>query len=281
MKLLLLKHQVPMIKVFSKLFMSTIKKNKTKQNTDIKTVKTSIRPEIELIEAFHQWNGVGNKYSSTIAPHFFPQWSFPSLFEILKQTNFPLFKIMNQGCKLTVLSSIAQDHELVIKAQLESIVHEETKIRINQQVSISQNNQPLIDALIYSVIPIKKSLKKNEIKLDKNYEQAFEINFNQKMIREFGLISGDLNPIHMSSFMARMLGHKCSLAHGFSILSKVFELYETEYSKIKEIDIKFLRPLYLPNTVSLFIYPKEDLKQKFIVVSMDKKKIHAAGSVLS
>ena len=95
------------------------------------------------------------------------------------------------------------------------------------------------------------------------------------------LISGDLNPIHMSSFMARMLGHKCSLAHGFSILSKVFELYETEYSKIKEIDIKFLRPLYLPNTVSLFIYPKKDLKQKFIVVSMDKKKIHAAGSVLS
>lgn len=43
---------------------------------------------------------------------------------------------------------------------------------------------------------------------------------------EFGLLSNDINPIHMSSWVARLLGHRSRIAHGVMVLGKVFSVLE-------------------------------------------------------
>lgn len=71
--------------------------------------------------------------------------------------------------------------------------------------------------------------------------------------RRYGRISGDCNPIHLSSITARLFGLKSAIAHGMwsktrCLAALDMQLPDAGYS----VDVTFHRPLYLPSNVKFY-----------------------------
>ena len=71
--------------------------------------------------------------------------------------------------------------------------------------------------------------------------------------RRYGRISGDCNPIHLSSITARLFGFRSAIAHGMwsktrCLAALEMQLPDAGYS----VDVTFHRPLYLPSNVKFY-----------------------------
>ena len=75
--------------------------------------------------------------------------------------------------------------------------------------------------------------------------------------REYAGVSGDFNPIHLSSLSARVLGLKRSIAHGMYLASRVLTSIESVAAERFEWDIGFAAPVFLPATVAVRIEDEE------------------------
>jgi acyl dehydratase len=71
--------------------------------------------------------------------------------------------------------------------------------------------------------------------------------------REYAAVSGDFNPIHLSTVSARLLGMKRSIAHGMYLAARVLADVEAGVGSRHEWDIRFAAPVYLPAAVALRI----------------------------
>jgi hypothetical protein len=71
--------------------------------------------------------------------------------------------------------------------------------------------------------------------------------------RRYGRISGDCNPIHLSTLTAKMFGFRSAIAHGMWSKARCLaaledQLPESGYS----VDVNFHRPLFLPSKVKFY-----------------------------
>ncbi len=97
--------------------------------------------------------------------------------------------------------------------------------------------------------------------------------------RRYGRISGDCNPIHLSSFTAKMFGFKSAIAHGMwsktrCIAALEEQLPESGYS----VDVAFQRPLYLPSKVKFYTRQLET-GQHFSLFNYRGEKAYLTGLI--
>jgi acyl dehydratase len=69
--------------------------------------------------------------------------------------------------------------------------------------------------------------------------------------RRYAGVSGDVNPIHLSSLTAKALGFKRAIAHGMWVKARVLAALEGRLPEAMAVDVGFRKPLYLPSTVTL------------------------------
>jgi len=70
--------------------------------------------------------------------------------------------------------------------------------------------------------------------------------------RRYAGVSGDLNPIHLHPFSARMFGFRRPIAHGMWTAAAVAAALEGEMPGELNYAVSFRRPIPLPSTVRLF-----------------------------
>lgn len=233
---------------------------KRKLRSDNKT-NILINPDNELIDQFHNYLGKEEKYSTTIAPHLFPLYSFIPLFKKLELLPYPLFKILNQGVEITISKEIPRK-EFNLTVEVESPIEEENKIKLPQNISFNNiNGETFLMAKIHGVIPLKSNKTKSKKEVP-NFEAEHEIilKYTKEKARRFALITGDVNPIHLSSIIAKIFGFKSSIMHGFGILSDIFEEIEASYGRIESIKISFIKPVILNSKTLLKIESKQNNK---------------------
>lgn len=95
--------------------------------------------------------------------------------------------------------------------------------------------------------------------------------------RRYGAVSGDRNPIHMSSLAARAFGFPKAIAHGMWTKARSLAALEGRLPDAYEVDVVFKLPLLLPATVEYATRPHGDGWQ-FGLRSRSGKP-HLAGSV--
>ena len=84
---------------------------------------------------------------------------------------------------------------------------------------------------------------------------AEELVYPKNMGWKYAAVSGDYNPIHLSSFLAKNFGFKSSIAHGWNSASRVFACVEKQTGKeLKSIKVNFKTPIALPDKVKLELY---------------------------
>lgn len=216
-----------------------------------------------LVVDYIRWTGgTLGRYEKTLPPHLFPQWGFPLIAQTLQGIPYPLTGVLNQGCKITVHHALPADQPLILKARLESVEEDEKRARLHQRLVTGTHTEPeSIVADVYAVVRLKSSGSKKKRDKPSVPEHAVSIgkrDVNATAGRDFALLTGDFNPIHWIRWAAKLSGFKSTILHGFASLSIAIEqlngYFESEgHPPWKSIDVRFVRPLVLPNTAQLYI----------------------------
>ena len=74
--------------------------------------------------------------------------------------------------------------------------------------------------------------------------------------RVFAALTGDVNPIHSVPPIARLAGFRGCILHGFDSFARVHgsltQLAEARGERLRVLDLVFVKPIVLPQAVSLF-----------------------------
>jgi acyl dehydratase len=69
--------------------------------------------------------------------------------------------------------------------------------------------------------------------------------------RRYAKVSGDVNPIHLSSLTAKAFGFKRAIAHGMWVKARALAALQGRLPDVVTADVAFKKPLFLPSTVTL------------------------------
>jgi len=95
--------------------------------------------------------------------------------------------------------------------------------------------------------------------------------------RRYGKISGDMNPIHLSPFSARLFGYPKAIAHGMWSLARSTALLEPRLGRApRKLECAFKQPLFLPGRVALK-HQKAAGGIEFSLLSRNSDKVHVVG----
>jgi acyl dehydratase len=99
--------------------------------------------------------------------------------------------------------------------------------------------------------------------------------------RRYGLISGDVNPIHMSDLTARAFGFRGAIAHGMWSLGRLASEFEAaQFDGGCELNVSFKLPIFMPAWVMLQRWSIEN-GTGFALRDAQGDKPHLTGTLMS
>lgn len=280
----LLFHQRPMLKLITKLFLQFLSPFRKKVKLrNLETSKDNISISKTIVTNYHKWLNVEDKYSGKIAPHLFPLWSYPDLFKLGKKLNLPLYKVLNQGCRMKINQPLSLNENLNMKIEIYKTQDLASKYRINQRIITGTELYPnALEAEIYAVILKKKaSFKEKSKSIDlSRFTFIDDLFVSNKDAKSYAFLSGDINPIHLSKRIAKLMGLKGSIIHGFGLFALVYEKLCAHQFDIEEIDIKFLSPIYLDSKINIYLSSDETNKRTLRVLNENNDIVHLSGEII-
>ena len=97
--------------------------------------------------------------------------------------------------------------------------------------------------------------------------------------RRYAAISGDYNPIHLGALSAKLFGFKQAIAHGmWSKARCLAALDDVTPDSGYQVNVNFLKPVYLPSSVNFYVKPQED-RQNFCLYDSSGEHRHLQGSI--
>ncbi|MBX3182645.1 MAG: MaoC family dehydratase [Polyangiaceae bacterium] len=235
--------------------------------------------------------GDPSAYRGALPPHLFPQWGFPLASQTLVSVPYPLLRVMNGGCRIQVNGPLPSDEPLQVSAHLASIDDDGRRAVLAQRVVTGTAAQPeQVVADLFAIVPLggKKSsgkqdggAKNGQAKSDTNGQAKDGASREQPKSKErprvpsgareiaylrlpqdagldFAKLTGDFNPIHWVPAYARASGFRGVILHGFSTLARAIEalnrgVFAGRPSALRDIDVRFTRPLVLPAKVGVYV----------------------------
>lgn len=226
----------------------------------------------ELLRAYVKHvGGDPTAYRGQVPPHFFPQWGFPLASRTLQGLPYPLFKVLNGGCRLEINAPLPADQSLHARARLEDIDDNGRRAVIHQRVVTGTSAHPeAVVGHLYAVVPLSQGSDKGGGKRDKGdakREHARVPQDAEELQRwrlpanaglDFAKLTGDFNPVHWVPPYARAFGFRNTILHGFSTMARAMEglqrtLFAGSVRAIRVLDVKFTKPLVLPAKVGLYV----------------------------
>ena len=228
-----------------------------------------------LVAAYRRWLGAsGTKPDAeTVPPHLFPQWGFPLLSAAMGPLPYPMTKVLNQGCRITVNQALPAGEDLHLTARLEDVREEPRKARIHTRLTTGTPSAPdAVVADVFAVVPLPdrsaeagKGKGKGKGKrpprpgIPLSAAELTRRRFGSRAGRDFAVLTGDLNPIHGIRAAARAAGFQNTILHGFATLGWAWEgllahRLSGDGSRLAAVEVRFVKPLVLPAEVGLYVW---------------------------
>lgn len=96
--------------------------------------------------------------------------------------------------------------------------------------------------------------------------------------RRYARVSGDYNPIHLADLVARPFGFRGAIAHGMWSLARCQAWLGGSASAGARLDVRFLRPLFLPAETHVRAGPGTDGATAFWLTSAEGNKPYLRGT---
>jgi acyl dehydratase len=220
----------------------------------------------ELLRAYiRHVGGDPAAYRGQVPAHFFSQWGLPLASRMLQGLPYPLFRVLNGGCRLEIEAPLPANEALHARARLEGIDDNGRRVVLHQRIATGTSAHPTaVVAHMYAVIALGKG---NEAAGERPRERARVPQDAEELQRwrlgtdaglDFAKLTGDFNPVHWVRPYARAVGFRNTILHGFSTLARAMEglqrtLFAGSVRAIRVLDIKFTKPLVLPAKVGLYV----------------------------
>lgn len=169
--------------------------------------------------------GDPSAYRGQVPAHFFPQWGFPMASRTLAGLPYPMFKVLNGGCRLEINGPLPAKEALHARARLEDIDDNGRRAVIHQRVATSTGAHP--DAVVghlYAVVPLggkgdgPKGKRKERPRVPQDAEELQRWRLRPDAGLDFAKLTGDFNPVHWIPSYARAFGFRNTILHGFSTM---------------------------------------------------------------
>lgn len=241
------------------------------------TAEIGPRPKALIKDYVRFCGGDPSSYKHHVPAHLWPQWGFPLAAKTLEGIPYPLFKVLNGGCRVEVNAPLPIDEPLQIRAQLVNIDDNGRRAVLEQRVVTSTPSAP--DALIttlFAIVPLGSGKKKGEgakngapkpkkkkkpverVPLDATELARWKIPANAGL--SFAMLTGDFNPVHWIPPYAKAFGFRNTILHGFATMAKSWEgLVRSRFAGnpqgLGSFDVQFTKPLVLPAKAGLYLRP--------------------------
>lgn len=234
----------------------------------------SVRPRPDrLVQAYlRHVGGDPSSYRGRVPAHLFPQWSFPLTGKLVEGLPYPMLAAMNGGCKLTVNAPLPAGEPLEVTAQLVAIDDDGRRAILDQKIVTGTRTVPeAVVAHLYVFIPLGSKGKAGSAGgptvRSNQHDQKPRVPSGARELAfwrlgpdaglDFAKLTGDFNPVHWVPRWARAFGFKNTILHGFATLARAIEglnraRFAGNIDAIREIDVRFTRPLVLPARVGLY-----------------------------
>lgn len=246
----------------------------------------------KLVREWWKWLSFDGKFPSNTneLPNSMPsQWAFITLKNAINDLPFPLSAVLNQGVKITCNQTIPAGAPVVCSSSILSIEDKPRKTRMTVQTTCGTHEFPeaVVSELIVVIAkPKSKWTEKESIKQSIVHEDATllgKIKLNKDAGMDFSSLSGDYNPIHISYMYARLAGFKTRCMQGYGIQALLMSvlvntLCNGDQAKLKGVETRFISPLYIPCTFSVYVEQSTEEERQLWVCSPDKQKLYVIGT---
>lgn len=235
-------------------------------------------PSPQLLAHYRRWCGTDEGDEHYLPFHFFSQFAMPMCLMQLADLKYPILTIVNQGCKVNIIQNMPVDTPLNVKATLLSVVEDDGRAKIRQELLVSANGELCLQVELNTIFIYarRKKTKATEGSADSVAQAGAEAKTepeNSECIgmwrastcagKQFARLTGDINPIHWSPLIAKSSPFKKMILHGFGMFARTAEVIMSHWRKqgssqtLKSIEVRYVSPLFLPsNCLSVCQTPK-------------------------
>lgn len=215
-------------------------------------------------------------YRARLPAHLFPQWGFGFVGATLDGLSYPLLGAMNGGCRLIQRAPLPSDEPLEVSARLESVDDDGRRAILEQRVVTGTRSAPeAVVAHLYVFVPLgkpggkpggdaaagdsrAKGPKKDKPRVPATAKELSYTRLRRDAGLDFAKLTGDFNPVHWVPAWARAFGFKSTILHGFGTMARAIEalnrgLFAGDVDALREVEVRFTRPLVLPATVGVYV----------------------------
>ena len=87
--------------------------------------------------------------------------------------------------------------------------------------------------------------------------------------RRYGVVSGDVNPIHLSTWSARAFGFPRAIAHGMWMLGRALvEVHDHLPNTPRTTEVRFIKPMLLPSSAVVQATRDDDALPEALAVAV-------------
>jgi acyl dehydratase len=212
-------------------------------------------------------------YRGSVPAHLFPQWGFPLAARTLTNLPYPMFKVLNGGCRVEVHAPLPAGVPLHARARLEDIDDNGRRAVLHQVVVTGTDAEPdAVVAHLYAIVPLGSkekngkskngAAKKEPARVPQDAEEIGRWRLRPDAGLDFAKLTGDFNPVHWIPPYARAFGFRNTILHGFSTMARAWEgvqrgIFAGSTRAIRTFDVQFTKPLVLPAKVGLYVHEGE------------------------
>jgi hypothetical protein len=250
----MLLEQGPMIRTLARVLLLSARPSIRPSNnpTSFPVVKRSVAaPSRRLVRHYAAWCGAPpGRYSANLPPHLFSQFALPVFSVQLEMTRYPMLAVINQGCAVSIRRKIAMGTGLRLSASVAEIEEKDNRARVRQRLSVgtpSGGEAVSVDFHTTFILERSSSGRTPPPEPSAPLEPVASWNARGSDGLQFGLLTGDLNPIHWFGPIARRSPFKGKVMHGFGMFARSYEVLQNATGEtIRFADVRFVRPARLP-----------------------------------
>lgn len=227
--------------------------------------------------------------SERMHPLYLQMLSLPLQMQCLldKQSPFPLLGLIHSGNKVSVLLTCDLSEPFECRVRFYDVNPHNRGWEVEVQLEAYQSGQLVYKAVSSYLVKVKavhvapRALH-SEIDGPCDSEEKLsigELTMPSETGRRYAALSGDYNPIHLATFTAKLFGFKKPIAHGMYTLARAISAYAATQDnpnalQINNVDCRFKRPVFLPNTVSIQQHCETDSNVKIDVTNTQGSVTH-------
>lgn len=253
----LFRHQFPTLRVWGEVAMSAWKPlpRAVPAQHNVTPIQCGVdAPAEEIMRWFVDWcGGPQDRYTDVVPPHLFAHWSLPVCARLMATTGYPLQRLVTRGISMRIEDDLPRGETLLIRVSLEEIRQIDGRVEFVQQIITSAAHRPqaLITRVTSSLVTGRRGPRQPRGLQVEGLEKLKSWHMVEGDGLAFGLLCGDLNPVHWSGRYARFLGQKGRIAHAQALFARSYEALVNAGNDVREIELRFPVPVQLPADVEL------------------------------